>query len=49
MPAVLVEATVIKHKDEELVAATDAFRATVARSIAQALAQACRQGALAAE
>jgi N-acetylmuramoyl-L-alanine amidase len=41
MPAVLLEAGVIKHRDEELAVATDAFQAVVARAITSALEQAC--------
>jgi N-acetylmuramoyl-L-alanine amidase len=41
MPAVLLEAGVIKHSDEELVVATRAFRADVAGAIRSALEQAC--------
>ena len=39
MPAVLLEAGVIKHRDEELVVASEAFQADVARSITSALEQ----------
>jgi N-acetylmuramoyl-L-alanine amidase len=41
MPAVLLEAGVIKHRDEELVVATKAFQADVAGAIRSALEQAC--------
>ena len=41
MPAVLLEAGVIKHRDEELVMRTKAFQADVARSITRALEQVC--------
>jgi N-acetylmuramoyl-L-alanine amidase len=41
MPAVLLETGVIKHRDEELVVATKAFHADVARSITSALEQVC--------
>ncbi|HSA82009.1 MAG TPA: N-acetylmuramoyl-L-alanine amidase [Geminicoccaceae bacterium] len=44
MPAVLLEAGVIKHRDEELVVTTGAFQADVARSIASALERACVEG-----
>jgi N-acetylmuramoyl-L-alanine amidase len=43
MPAVLLEAGVIKHRDEELVVATRAFQADVAGSIRRALEQTCAQ------
>jgi N-acetylmuramoyl-L-alanine amidase len=39
MPAVLLEAGVIKHRDEELVVASETFQADVARSITSALEQ----------
>ena len=41
MPAVLLEAGVIKHRDEELIVASEAFRAEVAGAIRRALEQAC--------
>jgi len=41
MPAVLLEAGVIKHPDEELVVATKAFQADVAGAIRSTLEQAC--------
>jgi N-acetylmuramoyl-L-alanine amidase len=41
MPAVLLEAGVIKDRDEELVVATKAFQADVAGAIRSALEQAC--------
>lgn len=44
MPAVLLEAGVIKHRDEELVVATPAFQADVAGAIRRALEQACARG-----
>jgi N-acetylmuramoyl-L-alanine amidase len=44
MPAVLLEAGVIKHPDEELVVATKAFQADVAGAIRSALEQACSRG-----
>jgi N-acetylmuramoyl-L-alanine amidase len=44
MPAVLLEAGVIKHRDEELVVASEAFQADVARSITSALEQVCVEG-----
>jgi N-acetylmuramoyl-L-alanine amidase len=44
MPAVLLEAGVIKHRDEELVVASKAFQEEVARSIASALERACIEG-----
>ena len=43
MPAVLLEAGVIKHREEELVVASAAFRAEVAGAIRRALEQACRR------
>jgi N-acetylmuramoyl-L-alanine amidase len=44
MPAVLLEAGVIKHPDEELVAASAAFQADVAGAIGRALEQVCVEG-----
>ena len=44
MPAVLLEAGVIKHRDEELVVASRAFQADVAAAIRRALEQACADG-----
>ncbi|MGH6904951.1 MAG: N-acetylmuramoyl-L-alanine amidase family protein [Geminicoccaceae bacterium] len=44
MPAVLLEAGVIKHREEELIVASEAFRAEVAGAIRRALEQACLQG-----
>jgi N-acetylmuramoyl-L-alanine amidase len=45
MPAVLLEAgVIIKHRDEELVVASEAFQADVARSITSALEQVCVEG-----
>jgi N-acetylmuramoyl-L-alanine amidase len=41
MPAVLLEAGVIKHRAEELVVASEAFRAEVAAAILSAALQAC--------
>jgi N-acetylmuramoyl-L-alanine amidase len=41
MPAVLLEAGVIKHRDEELLVASEVFRAEVAGAIRRALEQAC--------
>ena len=43
MPAVLLEAGVIKHRAEELVVASRAFRAEVAAAILSAVAQACAE------
>jgi N-acetylmuramoyl-L-alanine amidase len=44
MPAVLLEAGVIKHRDEELLVAGEAFQADVARALRRALEQACADG-----
>jgi N-acetylmuramoyl-L-alanine amidase len=44
MPAVLLEAGVIKHLDEELVVASAAFQADVAGAIGRALEQVCVEG-----
>ena len=44
MPAVLLEAGVIKHRDEELIVASEAFRAAVAGAIRRALERACLRG-----
>jgi N-acetylmuramoyl-L-alanine amidase len=44
MPAVLLEAGVIKHREEELVVASEAFRADVAAAIVSAARQACADG-----
>jgi N-acetylmuramoyl-L-alanine amidase len=44
MPAVLLEAGVIKHREEELVVASPAFRADVAEAILSAVRQACADG-----
>ena len=44
MPAVLLEAGVIKHREEELVVASPAFRADVAGAIVSAALQACADG-----
>lgn len=44
MPAVLLEAGVIKHPDDELVVANAAFQADVAGAIGRALAQVCVEG-----
>ena len=44
MPGVLLEAGVVKHRDEELVVTTGAFQADVARSITSALARTCVGG-----
>ena len=41
MPAVLLEAGVIKHRDDELVVASAAFQADVAQAIVGAAEQAC--------
>ncbi len=45
MPAVLLEAGVIKNRDEELVLATQTFRAEVARAIRRAIEETCKTGA----
>jgi len=44
MPAVLLEAGVIKHREEELVVASEAFQADVAQAILSAVEQACEEG-----
>jgi N-acetylmuramoyl-L-alanine amidase len=44
MPAVLLEAGVIKHQDEELAVASAAFRADVAAAIVSAALQVCAGG-----
>ena len=44
MPAVLLEAGVIRHREEELIVASEAFRAEVAGAIRRALEQACLRG-----
>jgi N-acetylmuramoyl-L-alanine amidase len=44
MPAVLLEAGVIKHPDDELVVASAAFQADVASAIGRALEQICIDG-----
>jgi N-acetylmuramoyl-L-alanine amidase len=44
MPAVLLEAGVIKHPDDELVVASAAFQADVAGAIGRAVEQACFEG-----
>lgn len=44
MPAVLLEAGVIKHREEELVVASPAFRADVAGAILSAVERACAGG-----
>jgi N-acetylmuramoyl-L-alanine amidase len=45
MPAVLLEAGVIKHPDEELVVASEGFRAEVALAIRSGVEQACAAAA----
>jgi N-acetylmuramoyl-L-alanine amidase len=44
MPAVLLEAGVIKHPDDELVVASAAFRVDVAGAIGRAVEQVCFEG-----
>jgi N-acetylmuramoyl-L-alanine amidase len=44
MPAVLLEAGVIKHQEEELIVATKAFQTDVVGAIRRAVQQACARG-----
>jgi N-acetylmuramoyl-L-alanine amidase len=44
MPAVLLEAGVIKHREEELIVATRAFQTDVAGAVRRAVEQACARG-----
>ncbi len=44
MPAVLLEAGVIKHREEELIVATRAFQRDVAGAVRRAVEQACARG-----
>ena len=44
MPAVLLEAGVIKHREKELIVATRAFQTDVAGAVRRAVEQACARG-----
>ena len=44
MPAVLLEAGIIKHREEELIVATRAFQTDVAGAVRRAVEQACARG-----
>ena len=44
MPAVLLEAGVIKHREEEMIVATRAFQTDVAGAVRRAVEQACARG-----
>ena len=44
MPAILLEAGVIKHRKEEMIVATRAFQTDVAGAVRRAVEQACARG-----